>query len=74
MLYLVTNNDSFILANDSDFMPLTDYEGDYGEENTYYFLVTAKNDNDLAQQIAQYCKLMDETFLTETLTWHCYPM
>lgn len=48
MLYLVTNH-ALILANSSDFMSLVSYEDGYGEENDYYFLASAKNDNDLAE-------------------------
>lgn len=74
MLYLVTNH-ALILANSSDFMSLVSYEDGYGEENDYYFLASAKNDNDLAEQITNYCKLeCQETNLAEELTWYCYPM
>lgn len=73
MLYLVTNH-ALILANSSDFMSLTSYEDGYGEENDYYFLVSAKDDNDLAEQIIQYCKLYYGINLAEEPTWHCYPV
>ena len=73
MRYLVTN-DCLISPDSCDFMPLTDYEGDYGEDYAYYFIVSAKNDNDLAKKIAQYCKTIDESGLVEMLQWHCYPM
>lgn len=73
MLYLVTNH-TLILANSSDFMALESYDDGRLEENDYYFLVSAKDDNDLAQQIVQYCKLYYESHLAEELIWYCYPM
>lgn len=73
MLYLVTNH-TLILANSSDFMALESYDDGNLEENDYYFLVSAKDDNDLAQQIVQYYKLYYGTHLAEELTWHCYPV
>lgn len=73
MRYLVTN-DYLISADCCDSMPLDSYDGTYDEEVTYYFIVSAKNDNDLARSIAKYCKAMDESDLAEMLEWHCYPM
>lgn len=46
MLYLVTNH-ALILADSSDFMGLDSYDEGCWEENDYYFLVSAKDDNDL---------------------------
>lgn len=42
MRYLVTN-DYLISADCCDSMPLDSYDGTYGEEVTYYFIVSACN-------------------------------